>query len=267
MNNNTKQLDSYSMLIVSKYFKSENDFINTMCVCKKFKETTEKLRFNPIPITSLKLFPKIQTQHLYTNDDVFIEGIDSYEIIYCIDYEQYLNLKQDNIKCHHVIYSLKNISKFGNEIPDKVTMLGDNCFDYRSSLTSINLPTSLTSLGKECFSSCSSLQSINLPSSLQSLSDCCFLSCDSLTSITLPSSITSLGYACFSGCLKLSSINLPFTLTSISKICFCYCFSLTTITIPTTLTTFGIGCFYGCHELRNNISLPDICFEKPPEFI
>ncbi|KAL7712155.1 F-box and FNIP repeat-containing protein [Entamoeba marina] len=91
--NYSKQLDSYSLLICSKYFKTTNDFINVMCVCKKFKETTEKLRFNPISITSLKLFPMIQTQYLYIPIDKIIEGIDNYEIWYTIDYEQYLKYK------------------------------------------------------------------------------------------------------------------------------------------------------------------------------
>ncbi|KAL7721461.1 Leucine rich repeat containing protein BspA family protein [Entamoeba marina] len=98
---NNKQLDSYSVLIVSKYLLSSHDYINVICVCKKFQETTEKLRFNPIPIPSLKLFPKIQTQHIYNENDSKIEGIDNYEIWYKITYDQYLQFKKNNIKCYH----------------------------------------------------------------------------------------------------------------------------------------------------------------------
>ncbi|KAL7712297.1 Leucine rich repeat containing protein BspA family protein [Entamoeba marina] len=100
---NNKQLDSYSLLITSKYFKTPQDYINIICVNSKFKETTEKLRFNPIPIESLKLFPKIQTQYLYSENDVKIDGIDNYEIWYKVTYDQYLEFKKDNVEYHDVV--------------------------------------------------------------------------------------------------------------------------------------------------------------------
>ncbi|KAL7719710.1 Leucine rich repeat containing protein BspA family protein [Entamoeba marina] len=89
-------LDSYSLLIVSKYFESKEDFMNVICVNSKFKQTTEKLRYNPISIISLKLFPKIQTQYLYDENDMKIKGITNYEIWYKIDYEKIFKFKQTN---------------------------------------------------------------------------------------------------------------------------------------------------------------------------
>ncbi|KAL7717251.1 Leucine rich repeat containing protein BspA family protein [Entamoeba marina] len=89
----SKQLDLYSMLVVSKYFETPQDYINIVCVNSKFKETTKKLRFNPISITSLKLFPKIQTQYLYGENDVKIEGINNYEIWYGVDPVEYIQKK------------------------------------------------------------------------------------------------------------------------------------------------------------------------------
>ncbi len=47
-----------------------------------------------------------------------------------------------------------------NGITYSVTSLGDMCFSYCSSLTSITIPNSVTSLGISCFSRCSRLTSI-----------------------------------------------------------------------------------------------------------
>ncbi|KAL7711469.1 Leucine rich repeat protein bspa family [Entamoeba marina] len=242
---NNDQLDSYSILICSKYLKSPQDFINLMCVNSKFKETTKKLRFNPIQITSLKLFPNIQTQYLYERDDIMIKGIDNYEILYYVDYDQYLKYKQDNIKCHHIIYT--NREKYDNKIPDGVTILSQHCFGR-------------TSIWRN---DASDIKEITIPSTIKSLSNMCFWDCTSLQSVKLPSTLISLGDSCFSNCSALTSINLPVSLKSIGKKCFYCCSSLTSIDLPSTLTTFGEGCFFGCPSLKSILNIPGHCFNDP----
>ncbi|KAL7717094.1 Leucine rich repeat protein bspa family [Entamoeba marina] len=201
------------MLIISKYLKSIQDFINVMCVCKKFKETTEKLKFNPIPITSLKLFPKIQTQYLYDEGDKKIKGVDNYEIWFSLAYENYLKIKGNNIKCHYVIYNKQNRMKYGDSIPNNVTILGDYCFgrtdiykNNASNIEEINLPSSIISLSIGCFSGCKSIKSINLSSRLTSIGKYCFWGCSSLSSINLPTTLTSFGKSCFTFCSQLQNI-------------------------------------------------------------
>ena len=89
-------------------------------------------------------------------------------------------------------------------IPEGVISLGDNCFDYCPSLTSITLPESVTSLGNYCFLDCTSLPSITLPEGVVILGYGCFAFCESLPSITLPEGVTSLGSECFFGCESLT---------------------------------------------------------------
>ena len=60
-----KKVDNYSILIIAKYLQSEQDYINLVCVCKNFRKTLKKFRYNPIPVTSTKLFPLMQTHYLY----------------------------------------------------------------------------------------------------------------------------------------------------------------------------------------------------------
>ncbi|KAL7715542.1 Leucine rich repeat containing protein BspA family protein [Entamoeba marina] len=246
-----KTLDSYSLLIVSKYLKRKKDFINVMCVCKKFQETTEKLRFNPIPITSLKLFPKIQTQYLYHRGNKRVKGIDNYEMWYEINYTNYLKYKKDNVKFHYVVYSHKDRKRYFNgTLDDGVNILGYNCFSQYFLLTSINLPSTIKAIHAYCFYDCWSLKSINLPSTIKSLSGGCFLNCSSLENINLPSHITSLGKYCFCGCESISLINLPSLLKSIGESCFKRCYSLKSIDLPSKITSIGDNCFSECSDLK-----------------
>ncbi|KAL7720326.1 Leucine rich repeat containing protein BspA family protein [Entamoeba marina] len=262
---NHKRVDSYSALICAKYFKTEQDFINLICVNSKFKETTEKFRFNPISIESLKLFPKIQTQHLYKKNDEMlkIEQIIKYEIWYFIDFGEYTQYEECNIKCHNIEFTQTNRKKYKCEIPNNVTFLGDFCFFECSKLSTIELPSSLLSIGNNCFSFCSILSFINLPSSLQSLGNFCFYGCRTLSRIKLPLSLKSLGDGCFYKCSTISKIDLPSSLTSLGNGCFYKCSSLSTINLPSLLTSFNKGCFSGCEHLIGVINVPDYCFEKP----
>ncbi|KAL7714358.1 Leucine rich repeat containing protein BspA family protein [Entamoeba marina] len=262
---NYKKLDSYSLLIVSKYLETSNDYINVMCVCKKFQDTTEKLRFNPIPITSMKLFPMIQTQYLYNKTDVRIKRkqIVKYEMWHDIGYGEYTKYNKLNIMFHYVEYTYRNRKQYGDIIPNCVNKLGEECFGSKndrlrndsSKIISISVPSKIISLSRGCFSYCYYLTSINLPFMLKSLGDQCFSNCESLKNITLPSTLTYLGEECFTDCSSLKTIHLPPTLTLLDKYCFNNCISMTSISLPTSIKILSIECFNNCIKLLS-INLP-----------
>ncbi|KAL7720296.1 Leucine rich repeat protein bspa family [Entamoeba marina] len=138
-------------MICSKYFKTSKDYINLICVNSKFKETTEKFRYNPIPIKNLKLFPRIQTQHLYGDSIKMLKykQITKYEFWGEHNYLQYTKLKKkSNIKWHGIEYTRLNRVRFGDKIPDEVTTLGCNCFGSGGGY----YPN--TSSAKGCFGKC-----------------------------------------------------------------------------------------------------------------
>ncbi|KAL7713284.1 Leucine rich repeat containing protein BspA family protein [Entamoeba marina] len=257
MNNTVTLLDSYSILIISKYFMYEQDFINIVCVCKKFKETTKKLRYNPIPITSLKLFPKLQTQFLYSPTDVMIVGILRFEIWYYVDYDtlvKYKDYKDYDFKFHHVKYTSQNREQYGNSIPSLVNMLDVHCFYKRfedCNIETITIPNYVTSIGSRCFLNCSKLKSVVLSTSLRILSDGTFSQCKSLKSITIPSSIQSFGNYCFCGCQNMKTIPIPDYLTQISYGCFSSCYSLQSITLPQNIVAIEDYTFWRCSSLTN----------------
>ena len=76
-------------------------------------------------------------------------------------------------------------------ISDNITSIGENAFQWCSSLTSIEIPVGVTSIGENAFQGCSSLTSIEIPVGVTSIGERAFDSCYSLTSIEIPVGVCS----------------------------------------------------------------------------
>ena len=149
-------------------------------------------------------------------------------------------------------------SKTGNKyaIPDSVTSIEYNAFNYCKNLTSITIPDSVTGIGAAAFSECKNLTSIIIPDSVTSIGWEAFWDCRKLISITIPDSVTSIGGDAFVGCSRLVSIMIPDSVTSIGAGAFGECSSLTSITIPDGVTSIGEATFVGCSRLAS-ILIPE----------
>ena len=168
-------------MITSQYFNDINDFINLEIGIKRFQGNMERFHFNPIPLNeySRKLFPNIETFHIYNkNDEIFNDGkIFKYVIWSSVEYPTYLKEKEAGNICKNIEYTKEDRKSYGNTIPSEVKSLGYECFDECKSLISINIPSSITKLGYNCFCKCSTLTSINIPSSITSFGYGCFYEC------------------------------------------------------------------------------------------
>lgn len=171
-----------------------------------------------------------------------------------------------------------------------VTAIGDDAFDFCSSLTGITIPSGVTILGSFAFNSCTGLTNLTLPDGVTTIGDSAFQACSSLTNIAIPASVSSLGNATFNGCNGLTSISvqplnsqysssngvlynkaqstlilcpqaktgsvvIPANVTTINPLAFESCASLTSVTFPNGLATIGGSAFYGCSGLTD-ITLP-----------
>ena len=92
-----------------------------------------------------------------------------------------------------------------------VTGIGENAFNYRQDLTSVNIPNSVTTIGHYAFWYCTGLTSVNIPSRVTSIGGYAFYGCNGLTSLTFPSSLTSIEYMAFAFCNGLQSVTANMT--------------------------------------------------------
>ncbi len=137
-----------------------------------------------------------------------------------------------------------------------VASIGDNAFNYCSSLVSVTIPKSVTSIGRSAFQDCNALTSITIPSSVSTIGGFAFNGCSNLTSITIPEGVTSIDSCTFNGCSNLTSITIPEGVTSIGGVAFQRCSSLHSVIIPSTVTSIGGYAFYGCSNLTS-ITIPE----------
>ena len=130
-----------------------------------------------------------------------------------------------------------------------VTSLGEYCFSYSLTLTSITIPETVTSLGEYCFSSCYSLTALNIPASVTKIGFRCIISCPALTAISVDKNnqvydsredcnalIETATNTMIRGC---QSTFIPSTVEKIEDYCFSESGTLTDITIPSSVTSIG----------------------------
>ena len=126
------KVDNYSILIVANYLKSKDDYINLVCVCKNFKKTLKKMRYNPIPVTSTKLFPYMQTHCLYSREEIpLVNEVDIIKICFPVsltDYHHNLLKFKHQIKFTNVFFIENDLKLFKPIIHPEVNMLGPNIF-------------------------------------------------------------------------------------------------------------------------------------------
>ncbi|KAL7717318.1 Leucine rich repeat containing protein BspA family protein [Entamoeba marina] len=210
-------------MIASKYLIHEQDFINLVCTCSKHKHLLDQFHFNPISVETKKLFPRMETQHLFKLTDKIIEGLFQYVVWFTVDYETVIEEKRNNIKYKNVVFSwndrykweknsqtqtIQKESLLKDKQLSKATLIKGTQFDAFQTTMLAQLPTCISHIGEYCFFKCSKLKNISISSSIKTVGGNCFCGCSNLTSLTLPSSLSSIGSGCFSECLNLKNITI-----------------------------------------------------------
>jgi len=139
--------------------------------------------------------------------------------------------------------------------------MGYSVFGNCEALTSATIPDSVTMMDRQTFEYCRGLQSVVMPSGMQSIPDGTFLACDALSniafspntatsgSVVIPNTVTSIGPQAFSGCLQLMCVSLPSSITNIGDSAFYGCANLTSTTVQGSPSVLGANSFGECPSL------------------
>lgn len=105
-------------------------------------------------------------------------------------------------KNHNIQYN--NIAKM--ELSNKITSITELMFCRN--IESINIPNSVTRISSNAFNFLSNLTSISIPSSIKSIEKETFSSCQNLSSVTLTDSITSIDKTAFENDLYIHELKI-----------------------------------------------------------
>ena len=120
-----------AMLIIGKYFETNNDYINVMKLSKKYHDLAKMYHYNPIGDPSL--FKKMETQYFYRPGDVLRkkEGMVQYHYLYDTSksnglFDSYILKNVDlleewsNKKCDEVLYDSEYDGNKGSIFREKI---------------------------------------------------------------------------------------------------------------------------------------------------
>lgn len=161
-----------------------------------------------------------------------------------------------------------NENKFLTKVvlPETVTSLGEDAFNYCTKLESVNIPEGITTISAGCFSDCNSLSTISIPDSVNEIGGSAFLACTKLTSIEIPDGVERIEDSTFKKCTALYSIVIPDSVVFIGDNAFDSCWTIEEIDIPHSVTYIGKGAFQDCKNLRAIVvpqgvtEIKDSCF-------
>ena len=91
-------------------------------------------------------------------------------------------------------------------IPDSVTYIGNNAFQYCYNLSAVEIPNSVISIGQYAFWNCNELVTIEIPDSVTTIGEGAFGACNGLTSVKIGSGVTEIGNNAFSNNNSLTEI-------------------------------------------------------------
>ena len=180
-----------------------------------------------------------------------------------------------------------NITEFGEfafyrltletiNIPSSLRKLGDNCFDDDRwlSVNPLIIPEGVTEIPTQCFQFCYKLKKVVLPSTIKTIGILAFFDSlvddmnfpeglDSigylsmhgtrLTEVVLPKTIRTIGYKTFASNFKLKKVVLPEGLTEIPDNLCSSCIELEKIVIPESVIKINTEAFSACLKLKTNL--------------
>jgi len=155
-----------------------------------------------------------------------------------------------NLKiCDGVLQSFAGVHITRVEIPEGVTVIGENAFKGITSIEEVVLPITLTHIMAYAFKGCRKLKTILLPEKLEHIGVYAFHRCHSLRSIIIPNSMKELSSFVFLCCDHLERVEMQ-SVSRISTQTFAYNDNLSYIKVSKDFdSSCLVDSFTGCTKL------------------
>ena len=150
-------------------------------------------------------------------------------------------------------------------IPNTITEIEDEAFEYCDSLRTVTIGNKVETIGDETFRDCTSLQKVTIGNNVKTIGAKAFENCTGLTDIIIPDKVTEIGNGAFYGCVGITSINLGKSVETIGASAFEKCSSLESIIIPNNVKQTSYSALDYCTSLKS-ITLPNT-IDVIPDFI
>ena len=137
------------------------------------------------------------------------------------------------------------------DIPDNVTAIGKNAFEFNHDLTAVRIPDGITVIDNCAFYACTNLKEIRIPHGVKKIGENAFRRCERLERVWIPDTVKSIGSGAFWDCESLTEIDLPDSVKSIGENAFSHCGKLEKILLPDRVKEIGKGAFKGCPGLAD----------------
>ena len=130
----------------------------------------------------------------------------------------------------------------------KNTTINNYCLDSMVDLKSFVVPNTVTSIPQNMFEYCSRLTKVSIPATTTTIGNSAFYGCSSLTDIGLVN-VTTIGESCFERCTDLIRIQAK-GVTLFPTRCFYSCGVLKTLDVGAITGIMG-NSFYGCGDIES----------------
>ena len=142
--------------------------------------------------------------------------------------------------CNAIIETATNTLIVGCQatiIPETVTTIGKEAFEFQENLTAITIPNSVTLIKERAFVR-TGLRQLTIPGSVTTIESSAFDSCSQLTSLNMEEGVERIGGRVFFQCTKLPGVTIPSSVTSIGSSVFLYCYAISEMSVESGNTVY-----------------------------